>query len=289
MSDQAHWATPPPSARRFVKMHGLRNHFVIVDARKVPFDPGREEIARLCDPQTGVGADQLVVIEPATAGAEAFMRLYNVDGREVEACGNATRCVAWLMLEEKSVDRVAIETLAGVLHCQRAGAQQVSCDMGPISLRWQDVPLREAHDTLNVPLRVGPLSAAVTLSVGNPHAVFFVDDAESIDLEALAPQIQQDPLFPQQVNVGVATLRTASDIVLRVYERGAGLTQACGSGACAAAFAARKKGLSDAEQFTVTLPGGKVSIEIRDDDHAIMTGPVAYSFRGTLQERLPTS
>lgn len=282
MSERSHWSSPTPTGRPFVKMHGLRNHFVIVDAREAPFRPATDEITRICDQQVGVGADQLVVIEAANDRGQAFMRLFNVDGREVEACGNATRCVAWLLLEEKSVDSVAIETLAGVLDCQRAGAQQVSCDMGPVSMRWQDVPLREARDTLNVPLSVGALQGPVTLNVGNPHAVFFVDDVDSVDIESLAPQVQQDSLFPQQVNVGVATLRGAADIVLKVYERGAGLTEACGSGACAAAFAARQKGLSTAKRFTVTLPGGSVSIEIRDDNHAIMTGPVAFSFRGTL-------
>ena len=210
------------------------------------------------------------------------MRLYNVDGREVEACGNATRCVAWLLLEETGLDRVNIETLAGVLECRRAGPLNVSCDMGRVSSEWSDVPLSEKRDTLSLDLTVGPLSNPTALNVGNPHVVFFVGDVDAVDLESLAPAVQQHALFPEQANVGVASMLDDSHIRLRVYERGAGLTQACGSGACAAAFAARARQLTTARLITVTLPAGDVSIDIRDDDHAIMTGPVAYCFSGRL-------
>lgn len=268
--------------RPFIKMHGLRNHFVIVDGRETAFTPCRADIVRICDPQVGVGGDQLVVIESTDSRADAFMRLFNVDGREVEACGNATRCVAWLLLEEKGVDRVQLETLAGVLECCRVGDRQVSCDMGRISMLWSDVPLSEERDTLSLDLSAGSLQAPSALSVGNPHAVFFVNDVDAVDLAALAPAIQQDPLFPQQVNVGVAELLDERHIRLKVYERGAGLTQACGSGACAAAFAARARQLTAEKRITVTLPAGDVIIEIRDNDHAIMTGPVEFCFSGRL-------
>ncbi|QDV07224.1 Diaminopimelate epimerase [Planctomycetes bacterium Poly30] len=269
------------TGRAFVKMHGLKNHFVIVDARVAPYRPAAAEIARICDVDVGVGADQLVVIEPS-ARADVFMRLYNVDGREVEACGNATRCVAWIALEETGGDHVRIETLAGVLECRRIGERQVSCDMGRVSMDWQDVPLSEERDTLNLGLNVGPLVNPAALSVGNPHAVFFVDDVDAIDVAGLAPTVQGDRLFPHSVNVGVATLRSADRLQLIVYERGAGLTQACGTGACAAAFAARARGLTEATQLTVELPAGEVGIEIRSDGHAVMSGPVAYCFRGIL-------
>jgi diaminopimelate epimerase len=268
--------------RAFIKMHGLRNHFVIIDGRQAAYTPGRADIVRICDPQVGVGGDQLVVIETADSRADAFMRLFNVDGREVEACGNATRCVAWLLLEEKGVDRIQLETLAGVLDCHRVGDRQVACDMGRISMLWSDVPLSEECDTLGLDLAAGPLQTPSALSVGNPHAVFFVDSLETIDLAALAPAIQQNPLFPQQVNVGVAELLDKRHIRLMVYERGAGLTQACGSGACAAAFAARARQLTAEKRITVTLPAGNVIIEIRDNDHAIMTGPVDFCFSGRL-------
>lgn len=269
------------SARSFIKMHGLRNHFVIVDARDEPYAPAIADIVRICDVQTGVGADQLIVIEPSKRGT-AFMRILNTDGREAEACGNATRCVAWLLLEEGAVDRVIVETRAGTLLCERAGDLAVRCEMGRVSRRWQDIPLAAAHDTLAARVGNGPLQKPVLCNVGNPHAVYFVDDLDAIDLAKLAPAIQTDDLFPQQVNVGAAQLDGADHIRLAVYERGAGLTMACGSGACAAVFAARERGLTDARTVTVTLPGGDVRIELRDDDVAVMSGPVAYCFEGTL-------
>lgn len=279
------WHRPtdgPDNGRPFIKMHGLRNHFVIVDARLTPFSPAVDDIVRICDPAVGVGCDQLVVVEPGKGAADVFMRLYNVDGREVEACGNATRCVAWLLLEETGLDRVNVETLAGVLLCRRAGPLSVSCDMGRVSSVWSDVPLSEKRDTLSLDLTVGPLSGPTALNVGNPHAVYFVDDVDAVELESLGPAVQQNALFPEQVNVGVASMLDDNHMRLRVYERGAGLTQACGSGACAAAFAARARQLTTARSITVTLPAGDVGIDIRDDDHAIMTGPVAYCFSGRL-------
>ncbi len=270
-----------PGGRPFIKMHGLRNHFVIVDGRETPYRPDTPEIVRLCDGQIGVGADQLVVIEPPrAAGADAFMRLYNVDGREVEACGNATRCVAWLLMEEADDSSVAIETLAGVLECRRNGELAVSCDMGRISADWREVPLAEERDTLHLEIGHGSLRDGVATSVGNPHVTFFVDDVDAVDLVSVAPAIQRNPLFPEEVNVGVARIADDGSIQLRVYERGAGLTQACGSGACAAAFAARARGLIDHHRIRVMMPAGAVEITLAADDRAVMSGPVAYCFRG---------
>ena len=271
-----------PRGRPFLKMHGLRNHFVIVDGRETPYRPERSEIVRICDAQIGVGGDQLVVIEPAAGAADAFMRLFNVDGREVEACGNATRCVAWLLMEESKCDDVKIETLAGILECRRVADRRVSCDMGRVSMRWNDVPLAEKRDTLHLDLTAGPLSEPAALNVGNPHAVFFVDDVDAVDLASIAPVIQENPLFPEQVNVGVAQFVDDSHLKLVVYERGAGLTMACGSGACAAAYAALARKLTVSKRITVTLPGGDVEITITGDDHAIMSGPVAFCFSGYL-------
>ena len=272
-----------PAGRFFLKMHGLHNHFVIVDARREPFQPSAAEIMRICDPQSGVGGDQLIVIEPAkSAGAAAFMRILNVDAREVEACGNATRCVAWLLLEELERDAVVIETLAGPLACQRSGHQQVSCGMGKVSMEWRDIPLAEERDTCHLELSFGPLSDGAALAIGNPHVVFFVDDLDAIDLAALAPKIQAHPLFPQQVNVGVAEMTAEDAMRLAVYERGAGLTTACGSGACVAAYAALVRGLTDRKTMLVEMPAGNVGIEIGGDGTAIMTGPVDYCFSGYL-------
>jgi diaminopimelate epimerase len=275
------------AGRGFVKMHGLQNHFVIVDARAEPFTPGDAEIVRICNAQTGVGGDQLVIVQPPTAkgrkgGATAFMRILNVDAREVEACGNATRCVAWLLLEEAQSDEVIVETLAGLIACKRTGAQEVSCSMGRVSMAWQDIPLAEERDTRHVELPFAPLQDGVALSIGNPHIVFFVDDHDAIDIAGLAPSIQQLPLFPNQVNVGVAQMLAADHMRLTVYERGAGLTTACGSGACVAVYAARARGLTDERRMTVQMPAGPVGIEITADDNAIMTGPVELCFSGYL-------
>jgi len=270
-----------PAGRFFRKMHGLHNHFVIVDARQEPFAPGTAEIMRICDPEVGVGGDQLIVIEPArNAGADAFMRIINVDAREAEACGNATRCVAWILLEELASDAVVIETLAGRLACERAGDMQVSCAMGKVSMEWRDIPLAEERDTCHLDLAFGPLRDGVALSIGNPHVVYFVDDLDAIDIAALAPEIQSHPLFPNQVNVGVAEMTSQDSMRLTVYERGAGLTTACGSGACVAAYAALVRGLTDSRAMTVEMPAGKMRIEIGADGSAVMTGPVAWCFSG---------
>lgn len=271
------------TGRYFVKMHGLRNHFVIVDARTEAFTPDDEEIIRICDPEVGVGADQLIVIDaPRDSGADAFMRILNVDAREVEACGNATRCVAWLLMEEAGTDTVTIETLAGLLECERRGDMLVSCSMGRVSMDWRDVPLAEERDTCHLDIGSGPLQDAVALNVGNPHAVFFVDDLDDVDLAAHAPSIQKLDIFPDEVNVGAAQMTGDDSMRLAVYERGAGLTTACGSGACAAVYAALARGLADARTMTVRMPAGSVEVGFREDGHAVMTGPVAYSFHGYL-------
>lgn len=271
--------------RFFIKMQGLHNHFVITDGREQPYRPDIEEIVRVCDARVGVGGDQLVIIEPPTTagaqgGAIAFMRILNVDGREVEACGNATRCVAWLLLEEQQADSIFLETLAGLIACDRAGTQQVRCDMGRVSTRWQDVPLAEERDTLHLDLDQGSLGDAVALNIGNPHVVFFVDDLAAVDIESLAPDIQKNSLFPQEVNVGVAQMTSSDGMRLTVFERGAGLTTACGSGACVAVYAAHLRGLTNDKKVIVSMPAGDVTIEIGEDSSAVMTGPIAYSFSG---------
>lgn len=274
--------------RGFVKMHGLLNHFVITDARTDSYSPDKAEIVRICDGKSGIGADQLIIVEPPTAngkrdGASAFMRILNVDGREVEACGNATRCVAWLLLQEAKSDAVTIETLGGLIACKKTGHQQVSCRMGRISMDWRDIPLAEERDTFHLELSCGPLHDAVALNIGNPHIVFFVADIDAVDIESLAPHIQSDALFPQQVNVGIAQVLSATRMRIVVYERGAGLTAACGSGACVAAYAALVRGLTSERKITVEMPAGTVEVELSQDGVATMTGPVDFCFSGILK------
>lgn len=264
-------------------MHGLLNHFVIVDAREEPYAPPVDEIVRICDVRSGIGADQLVVVEPPRLeGSSAFMRIINVDGREVEACGNATRCVAWLLLQESGQDELAIDTLAGLIDCRRTGPLEVACTMGQLTTDWASIPLSREVNTLHVDLDAGLPSDGVAVAIGNPHLVFFVDEIDEIDIELVAPVIQTNPLFPNEVNVGVAQLLSADHLRSVVYERGAGLTTACGSGACAAHFAALARGLTDKREVTVSMPAGDVRIAISEDDIATMTGPVAWCFSGVI-------
>jgi diaminopimelate epimerase len=270
----------------FVKMHGLGNDFVVLDARETPISLGDPQARAIADRNTGVGCDQLIVIEPSTAvGADAFMRIYNADGSEVDACGNATRCVASLIMSEEQSPTAVIETGAGLLYTSQEKGDLVRVDMGEVKLDWAEIPVAEEMDTLHLGLENGVLKDPVGVNVGNPHAVFFVENAGSIPLADLGPTIEHDELFPERVNVGVAEIQSRSSIRLRVWERGAGITQACGTGACAALIAAARRDLTD-RTAEVVLDGGALTIEWSDDNHVHMTGPVATSFSGTLSDGL---
>ena len=265
----------------FLKMHGLCNHFVIVDARQSSYAPSCDEVVWVCDPETGIGADELLVLEPSqTPGVIAFMRIFNIDGTEVQACGNATRCVAWLLLEQTGVDEVLMETVVGPLRCVRRGDHVVQVEMGRLTQDWKALPLSGPQDMLSLPVGNGLLQDPVAVAIGNPHAIFFVDDLEVIDLRALAPAIMADPVFPESVNVGVVQMLSDSAMRLSVYERPGVLTTACGSGACAAVQAARLTGRTDFDEMTVHMPAGAVNIRIRQDNVAEMTGPVAHCYEG---------
>ncbi len=265
----------------FIKMHGLGNDFVVIDARRAAFPLDEARAHAIADRKTGIGCDQLIVIEaPQQAGADAFMRIHNADGGEVEACGNATRCVAALLMDETGGDRVAIETGAGLLVAQPAAGGRISVDMGKARLDWREIPLARAQDTLHVDLALGPLADPVCTNIGNPHATFFVADAAGIDLAALGPQLEHDTLFPERTNVGIAQLLSPQRIRLRVWERGVGITRACGTGACAALVAASRRGLTG-RTAEVILEGGPLEITWREDGHVLMTGPVATSFHGS--------
>jgi diaminopimelate epimerase len=265
----------------FVKMHGLGNDFVVIDARRAAFPLDEARAHAIADRKTGIGCDQLIVMEaPQQAGADIFMRIHNADGGEVEACGNATRCVAALVMGETGGDRVAIETGAGLLVARPAEGGRISVDMGMARLDWREIPLARAQDTLHVDLRLGPLADPVCSNIGNPHATFFVADAASIDLAALGPLLEHDKLFPERANIAVAQLLSPQRIRLRVWERGVGITRACGTGACAALVAASRRGLTG-RTAEVALDGGTLEIAWREDGHVMMTGPVATSFHGS--------
>ncbi|MGV3554386.1 MAG: diaminopimelate epimerase [Croceibacterium sp.] len=258
----------------FIKMHGLGNDFVVLDGRDGKLPPLEAQAARaIADRHTGIGCDQVIVLEPSEI-ADFRMRIRNADGGEVEACGNATRAVAMLHGEP-----VEIETVAGVLSA-RPEDGGVAVDMGEPEFGWEEIPLSDAMDTLDMPVGWDELERPTAVNIGNPHVVFFVPDCDKIELEHLGPAIETDPLFPERINVNVATIEAPDAIRLRVWERGAGLTRACGTGACATAVAAMRRKLVGRE-VVVSLPGGQLLISWGEDGRVTMTGPASESFRGT--------
>lgn len=270
----------------FIKMHGIGNDFVVIDARRRRLDLSRSQTRAIADRHTGIGCDQLIIIEnPRDEHADAFMRIYNSDGGEAEACGNATRCVASLVMAESNTRHCIIETLAGLLDAETAEDGLVCVDMGPANLDWRDIPLSEAVDTLHLGIGSGPLQDPVGVNIGNPHAVFFVDDAEAVDLALHGPAIERHRLFPERANVGLAQIISRDEIRLRVWERGGGETLACGSGACAAVVAASRRDIGN-RKATIHLNGGALQMQWLPDNHVLMTGPVATSFSGLIDPAL---
>jgi len=263
-------------------MHGLGNDFVVLDARREPLRCDEALARRIADRHTGVGCDQLVVLEkPRDPRAQLFMAIRNADGGTVAACGNAARCVADLVMREQSRSAATIETAAGLIAAHAAGPRRVGVDMGEPATAWRDIPLARACDTDHVPLAEGPLRDPVATGMGNPHVTFFVPDIAAVDILSLGGKLERDALFPRRANIGVAQILSASRLRLRVWERGAGLTKACGTGACAALVAAARRGLTG-RHAEVVADGGSLDILWRDDNHVVMTGPVAVSFTGTL-------
>ncbi len=263
-------------------MHGLGNDFVVLDARAgaLPVTPARA--AAIADRHRGVGCDQFILLEPPPPGADVFMRIRNPDGSEAGACGNATRCVASLVADERGADRVVVRTIAGDLPVERLPGGLWRADMGPARLSWRDVPLAREVDTLHLPLALGPVADPAACSMGNPHATFFVPDLDAIDVARLGPALERDPIFPDRANIGFAQVLGPDRIRLVIWERGAGLTLACGSGACATIVNAARRGLTG-RRAAVAMPGGELVMEWREaDGHVLMTGPVATAFTGTL-------
>jgi diaminopimelate epimerase len=257
----------------FIKMHGLGNDFVVLDGRSARLPPVDAALAMaLADRRTGIGCDQLILLEPSSS-ADFRMRIFNPDGSEVEACGNATRAIGLL----HGVP-ARIETLGGLLSAVPSDSG-IAVEMGRPRFEWNQIPLAYAMDTRTLPVGWEDLDSPTAVNVGNPHVIFFVPDTDAVELDRLGPEIEHDPLFPDRINVNVATITARDAIRLRVWERGAGLTRACGTGACATAIGAMRRGLVD-RRVTVTLPGGPLLIEWRDDDMIVMTGPATESFRG---------
>ncbi len=278
----------------FTKMHGLGNDFVIVDARHRSLEPARDRIARLAERRTGIGFDQLIVLEPGAGAADVAMRIFNRDGSSAEACGNAARCIGRLLADEVPPGReVRIDTPAGVVTALPRPDGHVTVELGPPVFDWDRIPLAAPRDTLDLGLVAGPLLGGAAVNVGNPHVVFVADRLRDIDLAKLGPELEHHPLFPEQTNVEVICMDsdtttgtpTRDRITMRVWERGAGLTRACGTGACAALVAAHRLGISDRAAAVRFLDGGVLDIEWREADGRVrMTGDAELSFRGEVPE-----
>jgi len=280
----------------FLKMNGLGNDFVVLDLRRDPLVL-TDAIARaIADRETGIGCDQLITIEHPRRGGDAFMGIRNSDGGTVEACGNAARCIGKLILDETGKDAVTIETPAGDTVARRADEGAITVDMGAPKLNWDEIPLSEEfRDTRAIELEIGPLGAPImhspgVVNVGNPHAIFFVEDVDAIDLARSGPMLEHHPLFPERANISVAQVLSPTHIRLRTWERGAGLTRACGTAACAATVAAVRRRKTE-RKVTVSLPGGDLTVEwLPDTDkgygHILMTGDAMFDHEGTLDPRL---
>jgi diaminopimelate epimerase len=278
--------------RDFVKMNGLGNEIVIVDLRRMPNLIVETPIAAV-EARAAAGQepyDQLMVLYPAKAGSDASIRIFNNDGSEAGACGNGMRCVAALISAETGHARLTFETAAGLIPCWQTDSGLFTVDMGSPRFRWDEIPLaREMPDTRAIDLNVADvpgLHSPSAVSMGNPHAIFWVDDPKAYDLRTIGPRLEQDPIFPQRANITLAATPSRGRIVIRTWERGAGLTKACGSAACAAAVAAARLDRTS-RKVTVTLPGGDLAIEWREsDDHVLMTGPAEYEHRGRFDAAL---
>jgi diaminopimelate epimerase len=268
----------------FIKMHGAGNDFVVLDGREAAPNLSATAVRWIADRRRGVGCDQLIIIEPDGGGADAFMRILNADGSEAGACGNATRCVASLLAQETGARRLAIRTISGLLPAEILGPGLVEVDMGPPRFAWGDIPLNGPADTLHLNLALGPVADPAACSMGNPHATFFVDDLAHLPVETIGPLLERHKLFPERANIGFVQIESPDRIRLRVWERGAGLTLACGSGACAAAVNAQRRGLAGA-RVTVVMDGGELLIGWAGGEaHVMMRGPAEISFAGVLQD-----
>lgn len=273
----------PLAGRWFARMNGIGNEIIVLDLRGAAFDVTPEE-ARAIHTGAGLRYDQMMVIHDARSpGFDAFARILNNDGSQAGSCGNGTRCVAYILMRGAARETLRLETIAGPLEITRLGEMVFRVDMGAPRLDWSEIPLRHpVADTNFLELSAGPLRRPSAVSMGNPHAVFFVDDAAAADLARLGPELEHDPMFPERANISAAEMRARDHIILRVWERGAGLTKACGSAACAALVAAVRRGLAD-RRARVSLPGGDLEIEWRQSDgHVLMTGPAELEIEGRL-------
>jgi diaminopimelate epimerase len=282
----------PLGKRIITKMNGIGNEIAVLDLRGTGLTVSGEE-ARAIHRAEGLAFDQLIVLhEPRSAGADAFMAIYNSDGSQSGACGNGTRCVAFLLTKESPGERLVLETAAARLECLRRADDIFTVDMGEPRFAWNEIPLRDPFcDTSKIELQIGPVDAPIlhtpsAVNMGNPHAIFWVDDIEGYDLSKIGPMLENHPIFPERANISLAHVISHEHIALKVWERGVGLTRACGSAACATLVAASRKGLTG-RRAIVSLPGGDLDIVWRESDgHVLMTGPVEFEFETRLHPSL---
>jgi diaminopimelate epimerase len=275
----------------FRKMNGLGNDFVVLDARETPIAISEAQARAIANRKTGIGCDQLIVMEKSSA-ADVRMRIWNAEGGEVPSCGNASRCIADLLFNELKSDVATIETKGGFLSAKKAGVHLVTIDQGAPKFGWKDIPLSEAFpDTRHIELQIGPIDKPLlhspsVVNVGNPHCIFWVNDLDVVDLAKVGPMLENHPLFPERANISLAKVVARDHVMLKVWERGAGLTQACGTAACATMAAGHRIKIIDSK-CKITLPGGDLFMAVNEENgHVMMTGPAALDFEGTLPEGL---
>ena len=266
----------------FIKMHGLGNDFVIIDQRKKMIEISKEIINRLSDRKSGAGCDQLITINEKTADDhDVYIKIFNSNGDQAEACGNGTRCVAKLLFEEQNNTELRIKSDAGILLAKKIDNQNISVNLGRLSNYWKDIPLANETDTLNIPITVDGFSSGIAVNVGNPHIVFIGQNLHTVDMSSIGPKIENHKLFPNKTNVEIIEIIDEKKIRMRVWERGVGNTLACGSGACAAVYAGKLKKLLK-DKVEVVLERGSLFISI-ENNNAIMSGPAEISYRGNIE------
>lgn len=272
-----------PHMTKFLKMNGLGNDFVIIDRRNQEFEITPAKAKKIAYRRFGIGCDQIILLDNSSK-ADIHMGIYNSDGSQSGACGNATRCVGWLLINELGKEEVTIETKAGILSAMQAEGGLVKVNMGEPSFDWKKIPLAQEVDVLSVPVSAGPLEKPVAVSMGNPHIVFFVDDIEEINLRAYGAALEKNEMFPERTNVSIAQVMPNQELRVKVWERGVGKTLACGTAACAVMVAAVALEKIELTKTFVALPGGKLEIEWNDDGQVIMSGPVSLVFEAELNE-----
>jgi diaminopimelate epimerase len=271
----------------FIKMHGLKNDFVIIDGREKKIHLSKNQIKKIANRKIGLGCDQIIILEkPKNKKTFGFIKIFNSDGSETKACGNASRCVAFLLMKELKTKKTIIQTKAGLLNAFLKKNKEVSVDIGKAYFKWNQIPLKRKMNTNKLNFKINNFVNPFAVNVGNPHVVFFIKDLKKINLKKIGPKIERHALFPERINVNFAEILSNNKISLKVWERGVGITKACGTGASATTVAAIKKKLINGRICYIQMDGGKLKIEYKKNGHIIMTGPVKMIKKGNLNKFL---